>query len=95
MIEPRMLYRRSGSSVDRSTATRKSTGTCRPARSVRCSAIASAGIVGALGAAKGLAIGFGMLLHLRRVHSLVAVLTAIYFAVAILPWATLFFFATP
>ena len=59
------------------------------------SAIASAGIVGALGAAKGVAIGFGMLLHLRRVHSLVAVLTAIYFAVAILPWATLFFFAAP
>ena len=59
------------------------------------SAMASAGIVGALGAAKGLAIGFGMLLHLRRVHSLVAVLTAIYFAVAILPWTTLFFFATP
>ena len=59
------------------------------------SAIASAGVVGALGAAKGVAIGFGMLLHLRRVHSLVAVLTAIYFAVAILPWAALFFFATP
>jgi len=50
------------------------------------SAIGAAGVVGALGAAKGVAIGFGMLLHLRRVHSLVAVLTAIYFAVAILPW---------
>jgi hypothetical protein len=59
------------------------------------SAMAAGGVIGALGAAKGMAIGFGILLHLRRVHSLVAVLTAIYFAVAIVPWATLFFFATP
>ena len=59
------------------------------------SAMAAGGVIGALGAAKGMAIGFGMLLHLRRVHSLVAVLTAIYFAVAIVPWATLFFFTSP
>jgi len=59
------------------------------------SAMATAGVIGGLGAAKGVAIGFGMLLHLRRVHTLVAVLTAIYFALAILPWATLFFFASP
>ncbi len=59
------------------------------------SAMAAAGVVGALGAAKGVAIGFGMLLHLRRVHTLVAVLTAIYFALAILPWTTLFFFTSP
>ena len=32
----------------------------------------------------------GMLLHLRRVHYVVALLTAIYFTVAILPWAALF-----
>ncbi|MCU1383934.1 MAG: hypothetical protein JWL71_2631 [Acidobacteria bacterium] len=54
------------------------------------SAMAAAGVVAALGAAKGVAIGFGMLLHLHRVHSLVALLTAIYFAVAILPWTALF-----
>ena len=54
------------------------------------SAIAAASVVAGLGAAKGVAIGFGMLLHLRRVHSLVALLTAIYFAVAILPWTAIF-----
>ena len=58
-------------------------------------AMAAAGVVGGLGAAKGMAIAFGMLLHLRRVHNLVALLTAIYFALAILPWTTLFFFASP
>jgi hypothetical protein len=54
------------------------------------SAMSATGVLVALGAAKGLAIGFGCLLHLRRVHTLVALLTAIYFAVAILPWAVLF-----
>lgn len=58
------------------------------------SAMSAAGVVGALGLAKGVAIGFGILLHLRRVHTLVAVLTAIYFALAILPWTTLFFFTS-
>jgi hypothetical protein len=59
------------------------------------SAMAAAGVVGALSIAKGVAIGFGMLLHLHRVHTLVAVLTAIYLALAILPWTTLFFFTSP
>jgi hypothetical protein len=59
------------------------------------SAMATAGVLGGLGAAKAVSIGFGMLLHLRRVHTLVALLTAIYFALAILPWTTLFFFASP
>ncbi len=54
------------------------------------SAMSAIGVVGALGAAKGVAIGFGMLLHLRRVHNLVALLTAIYFTAAILPWTALF-----
>jgi hypothetical protein len=54
------------------------------------SAIASSGVVVGLGGAKLVAIGFGMLLHLRRIHTLVALLTAIYFAVAILPWTALF-----
>jgi hypothetical protein len=54
------------------------------------SAIAATSVVTGLGAAKGVAIGFGMLLHVRRVHNLVALLAAIYFAVAILPWTALF-----
>jgi hypothetical protein len=31
-----------------------------------------------------------MILHLRRVHGVVALLTAFYLAVAIVPWAMLF-----
>ena len=54
------------------------------------SAMAAAGVLVGLGAVKLMAIGFGMLLHLRRVHNLVALLTAVYFAVAILPWTALF-----
>jgi len=54
------------------------------------SAMAAAGLAGGLAGAKLLAIGFGMLLHLRRVHNLVALLTAIYFTAAILPWTALF-----
>lgn len=54
------------------------------------SAMAVAGVGAGLGAAKLVAIGFGILLHLRRVHNLVALLTALYFAAAILPWTALF-----
>ena len=54
------------------------------------SAIAAGGVVAGLGGAKLVAIGLGILLHLRRVHALVALLTAIYFAAAILPWTVLF-----
>jgi hypothetical protein len=54
------------------------------------SAMAAAGVAAGLGCAKLVAIGFGILLHLRRVHNLVALLTAIYFAAAILPWTALF-----
>jgi hypothetical protein len=53
-------------------------------------AMAAAGVLAALGGAKLMAIGLGILLHLRRVHNMVALLTAIYFAVAILPWTALF-----
>ena len=56
--------------------------------------ISSAMSVGGVGCgvagAKAVAIGFGMMLHLRRVHNLVAALTAIYVAAAILPWTALF-----
>jgi Domain of unknown function (DUF5658) len=61
------------------------------ANPVVSSAVAVAGPIAGLAAVKVVAIGFGMLLHLRRVHNLVALLTAIYFAAAILPWAALFF----
>jgi uncharacterized protein DUF5658 len=54
------------------------------------SAVAHAGLGTGLAATKLLAISFGMMLHLRRVHSLVALLTVFYVAVAILPWAFLF-----
>ena len=54
------------------------------------SAMALAGPGTALAGAKLVAVFFGMLLHLRRVHRLVFLLTAFYFAVAILPWAALF-----
>ncbi len=54
------------------------------------SAMAAVGVVYGVACAKLIAIGFGMVLHLRRVHNLVAVLTAIYFAAAILPWTALF-----
>lgn len=54
------------------------------------SAVAAAGLGTGLIAVKLTAIGFGILLHLRRVHNLVALLTAIYFAIAILPWAAIF-----
>ena len=53
------------------------------------SAMALGGVVAGLGGAKALAIGLGILLHLRRVHNLVALLTAIYFTVAVLPWTAL------
>jgi hypothetical protein len=55
------------------------------------SAITAGGVVVGLGAAKAIAMAFGILLHLRGVHMLVAVLTAIYFTVAIIPWTALFF----
>jgi hypothetical protein len=36
------------------------------------------------------AVSLGIALHLRRVHNVVALLTAIYLAAAILPWTALF-----
>ena len=54
------------------------------------SAIGTVGILGGVGAAKIVAISFGIVLHLRRVHNLVAMLTVIYVTGAILPWTALF-----
>lgn len=54
------------------------------------SAMSMAGLAGGLAGAKLVAAAFGIMLHLRRVHNLVALLTAIYIAAAILPWTALF-----
>ena len=54
------------------------------------SAMGVVGVLYGVAGAKMLAIGFGIVLHLRRVHNLVAALTAIYVAGAILPWTALF-----
>ena len=59
------------------------------ANPIVATAMTAGGLTVGLFGAKLVAIGFGMLLHLRRVHNLVALLTAIYFAVAIVPWAAL------
>jgi hypothetical protein len=53
------------------------------------SAMTAGGVVAGLGGAKLLAISLGIMLHLRRVHNVVALLTAIYFIGAILPWSVL------
>lgn len=60
------------------------------ANPVVSSAVAVVGPGAGLTAVKLVAISFGMLLHLRRVHNLVALLTAIDFAAAIVPWAAVF-----
>jgi hypothetical protein len=54
------------------------------------SAIQYAGPETGLAAAKGVAIACGMVLHLSRVHHVVALLTVFYVGVAIVPWAALF-----
>jgi hypothetical protein len=46
-----------------------------------------------LAAAKLVAIGFGVMLHLRGVHSVVAILTGIYLVLSILPWTALLFWS--
>lgn len=54
------------------------------------SAMAYLGIGASLAAAKSVAIGFGIILHLYRVHTMVALLTLFYVAAAIVPWAAVF-----
>jgi len=54
------------------------------------SAMAVAGPIPGLAGAKLVAIAFGIVLHLRRVHNVVALLTLIYLTVAVLPWTALF-----
>jgi hypothetical protein len=59
------------------------------ANPIVASAMTAGGPTVGLFGAKLVAIAFGMLLHLRRIHNMVALLTAIYFVVAIVPWAAL------
>ena len=54
------------------------------------SAVSFAGVGTGVAMAKLFAVVLGMILHLRRVHGVVALLTAFYLAVAIVPWAMLF-----
>jgi hypothetical protein len=54
------------------------------------STVQAIGLGAGLTAAKLVAASFGMLLHLRRAHNLVAFLTALYVAIAILPWTAIF-----
>lgn len=54
------------------------------------SAVAVAGLGPGLVGAKLVAAALGILLHLRGVHGLVALLTAIYVALAIVPWMMVF-----
>ena len=54
------------------------------------SAVQAIGLGAGLAVMKLMAASFGMLLHLHRVHNLVAFLTALYVAVAILPWTAMF-----
>ena len=54
------------------------------------SAVSFAGVGTGVAMAKLFAVGLGMILHLRRVHGVVALLTVFYLAVAIVPWAMLF-----
>jgi hypothetical protein len=54
------------------------------------SAVSTAGLGVGLCGAKLVAVGFGIILHLRRVHNLVALLTLIYLGIAILPWTAVF-----
>ena len=54
------------------------------------STVSVIGLGAGLTTLKLVAVSFGIALHLCRVHNLVALLTAIYFAAAILPWTALF-----
>jgi hypothetical protein len=49
-------------------------------------AVAALGPFAGLASAKLVAAVFGMVLHLHRIHTAVAVLTIVYVAAAIVPW---------
>ncbi len=52
--------------------------------------VSMAGIGGGLALTKLFAIALGMILHLGRVHGIIALLVGYYVAIAIVPWAFLF-----
>lgn len=54
------------------------------------STVAVIGLGAGLAVLKLTAVAFGVVLHLRRVHNVVALLTAIYVGAAIVPWTALF-----
>jgi hypothetical protein len=54
------------------------------------SAVSFAGIGLGVAGAKLVAVLFGIVLHLRQVHGVVAMLTLLYVTVAILPWTVMF-----
>jgi hypothetical protein len=54
------------------------------------SAMSVAGLGVGLAGAKLMAVALGIVLHLRRTHMLVALLTLFYLGAAILPWTALF-----
>jgi hypothetical protein len=54
------------------------------------SAVAFAGVGTGLTVTKLVAVCCGIALHLSRVHNLVAFLTAVYIAIAIVPWTAMF-----
>jgi len=60
------------------------------ANPIVASAVAVMGLMTGLATVKIFAVSLGILLHLRRVHMLVAALNAIYLAAAIVPWAAIF-----
>lgn len=49
-----------------------------------------AGIGAGLAGAKLFAMSLGVLLHLRRAHVIVALLAALHFALAVVPWTVMF-----
>jgi hypothetical protein len=57
------------------------------------SAVSVAGLGLGLFIAKLFAAALGIMLHLRRVHGVVATLSAIYLAFAIVPWALMFLYS--
>ncbi|MFN8058488.1 MAG: hypothetical protein U0Q12_04935 [Vicinamibacterales bacterium] len=54
--------------------------------------IGSLGVGTGLFVAKGVAVSFGIALHLVNVHRVVALLTGLYVSAAIVPWTRLLFF---
>lgn len=54
------------------------------------SAVSLAGVGTGLAATKMFAVGLGIVLHLRRIHFVVAALTLLYVAVVIVPWTVMF-----